>query len=55
MVLKKPTCGYYIFSVDQILIFDGHVKVREHPYTRVIFGVNTNLNRIDSKTGFSHV
>ena len=40
--IKEPTRGYQNYNSNQILIFDGYVKVRESLYIRVIIWVNTS-------------
>ena len=50
--IKEPMCGYENRNTSQICIFDGHVKVRESFYTRVIVWVNTILNNIETNTFF---
>ena len=47
--VKEPTCLYQNCHTNQILIVSGYVKVRESLYTRVIIGVNTILNHIDTR------
>jgi hypothetical protein len=44
--IKEPTRGYHNCDTNQILIFDGYVKLRESFYTRVIIWVDTILNHI---------
>ena len=46
--IKEPTRGHQNCNPSQILDFGGYVKVRESLYTRVIIGVITILNHMDS-------
>ena len=39
--IKEPTWGYQNCNTIQILIFGGHVKVRESYYTQIITWVKT--------------
>ena len=43
--IEESTCGYQ--STNQIVIFGGHVKVRECLCIRVIVWVNTILKHVD--------
>ena len=46
--IKEPTSGYQNYITTQILIFGGHVKVRESLFIRVIIWVYTISNHINT-------
>lgn len=48
MASREPTCGYQNCDINQIWIFDGHIKVRESFYTLVIIWINTIPNHTDT-------
>ena len=47
--IKEPTRRYQSCNTNRIMIFSGHVKVRESLSTQVIIWVNTILNHIDTR------
>lgn len=50
-ILKNQNISKYIKKNglnNQMLVCDGHLKVREYFYTQVIIWININLNHIDS-------
>ena len=51
--IKEPTSGYQNCLTIQMLIFGGHLKMRESFYARVITWVNTILNLIDARVVLS--
>jgi hypothetical protein len=46
--IKEPTFGYQNYNTAQILVFGGHVKVRESLCTQVIIWVSIIPNHINT-------
>ena len=51
--IKEPICGHQNCNTGWLIIFSEYVKRREFLYARVIIGVNTILDHIDTSVIFT--